>query len=367
MTGLDHITVRGFRSIASIEELRVGPVSVMIGPNGSGKSNLLGVFSFLNAIGEGRLQEYVIKAGGADKVLHFGSRVTGQIDIFISFGDGRYRYEITVQPGGTDELFPLDETVHVRDEERQYASHAAVYQAMGREARVSEASGGYAGRVRQHMRSWRVYQFHDTGSNSPMRRTADVHDNRYLRADGSNLAAFLYFLCRRHPDSYRTISRTVRQVAPFFEDFELEPQRLNPDKIGLVWRHVGTADYFDASSLSDGTLRFMALATLFLQPAECRPSMILVDEPELGMHPYAVTLLAALMRQASVEAQVIVSTQSSLLLDHFEPDEVIVAERDGGATRLSRLDSSKLSSWLENYSLGQLWEKNELGGRPMPE
>ena len=200
-----------------------------------------------------------------------------------------------------------------------------------------------------------------------MKRTADVNDNRYLRPDGSNLAAFLYFLREKHLGSYRTIARTVRQVAPFFQDFELEPQLLNPDKIRLEWRHTGTDAYFDASSLSDGTLRFMALAALFLQPKEYRPSVILVDEPELGMHPYAITLLAALMKQASTETQVIVSTQSSLLLDHFEPEEVLVADRVDGATQFNPLESSELESWLDNYSLGQLWEKNVLGGRPRRE
>ena len=200
-----------------------------------------------------------------------------------------------------------------------------------------------------------------------MKKTADVNDNRYLRPDGSNLAAFLYLLCKRHEDSYRTITRTVRQVAPFFEDFQLEPQALNPNKVRLEWRHAGTDAYFDASSLSDGTLRFMALATLFLQPEKYRPAVILIDEPELGMHPYAITLLAALMKQASTRAQVIVSTQSSLLLDHFEPEQVLVAERVDGATRFTQLESSKLESWLESYSLGQLWEKNELGGRPLRE
>ena len=200
-----------------------------------------------------------------------------------------------------------------------------------------------------------------------MKKTADVNDNRHLRTDGSNLAAFLYLLQERHRDSYDIVTGTVRQVAPFFEDFALEPQLLNPDKIILEWRHAGTDAYFDAASLSDGTLRFMALATLFLQPVEFRPSVILVDEPELGMHPYAITLLAALMKQASTEAQVIVSTQSSLLLDHFEPEEVLVAERVDGKTQLNRLESSELEPWLESYSLGQLWEKNELGGRPRRE
>ena len=158
----------------------------------------------------------------------------------------------------------------------------------------------------------------------------------------------------------------MQRVAPFFDEFLLEPLRLKPDDIKLEWRHKRSDQYFDASSLSDGTLRFIALATLFLQPEEFRPSVILVDEPELGLHPYALEMLAALIRQASVATQVIVSTQSSLLLDHFHPEDVLVADRVDGGTKLTRLEPKPLAKWLEDYSLGQLWEKNEIGGRPVP-
>ena len=341
---------------------------MLIGPNGSGKSNFIGVFSFLNAIREGRLQEYVIKAGGADRILHFGSRVTKQIHIHISFQEEANQYQIKLQPNDADELVSLSETVYFWDKSKHTSPYDREIGSMGREAGISmQDSKRIEYYVQRHLDSWRLYHLHDTSIGSPMKKTADVNDNRYLRPDGSNLAAFLYLLREKHEDSYSIITRTVRQVAPFFEDFELEPQRLNPDKIRLEWRHEGTDAYFDASSLSDGTLRFMALATLFLQPVGYRPSVILVDEPELGMHPYAITLLAALMKQASTEAQVIVSTQSSLLLDHFEPEDILVAERVDGATQINRLESSKLDSWLETYSLGQLWEKNELGGRPKRE
>ena len=368
MAELDYITVKGFKSIASIEELKLGPIKVLIGPNGSGKSNFIGVFSFLNAIREGRLQEYVAKAGGADKVLHFGSRVTDDLYIHISFREEVNQYDITLEPNGTDELFPQDETVYFWNKRSYNQPYEQRIESEGKEAGISRQSpGGIPGHVRWHLDSWRLYHFHDTSDQSPVKKTVDVNDNRYLRPDGSNLAAFLYLLREKHPDSYRTITGAVRKVAPFFEDFELEPLLLNPDKIRLQWQHAGTDAHFDASSLSDGTLRFMALATLLLQPRIYRPSVILVDEPELGMHPYAITLLAALMKEASTESQVIVSTQSSLLLDHFEPEEVLVAERIKGATQFNPLDSSELESWLENYSLGQLWEKNELGGRPRRE
>ena len=200
-----------------------------------------------------------------------------------------------------------------------------------------------------------------------MKKTVDVNDNRYLRPDGSNLAAFLYYLREKHEASYSLIRRTVQRVAPFFDDFLLQPQKLNPDKIRLEWRHKGSEAYFDASSLSDGTLRFIALTTLFLQPDVYRPSVILVDEPELGLHPYSITMLASLVKQASIKTQVILATQSPLLLDHFHPEDVLVADRVDGGTQFTRLESARLATWLENYSLGQLWEKNELGGRPAGE
>ena len=369
MSELDYITVKGFKSIASIERLELGPMTVLIGPNGSGKSNFIGVFSFLNAVREGRLQEYVIKAGGADKVLHFGSRTTERLYILISFQDEKNQYQIELVPNGADRLIPLSETGYFWDKTRGFPNPLpSSIQNAESEAGISRPyQMGIASYVKRYLDSWRVYQFHDTSVDSPMKKMADVSDNRYLRTDGSNLAAFLYLLRERHNEHYRLIVRTIRQVAPFFQQFDLEPEVLNPDKIRLQWRHEGTDAYFDGTSLSDGTLRFMALATLFLQPDMFRPSVILVDEPELGMHPYAITLLASLMKQASTESQVIVATQSTLLLDHFEPEQVLVAERVEGATQFTRLELSKLEVWLENFSLGQLWEKNEIGGRPVRE
>jgi len=207
----------------------------------------------------------------------------------------------------------------------------------------------------------------DTSPSSLVRKTAKVDNNRFLHEDGSNLAAFLYFLKEKHTDSYGLIQRAVQRVTPFFDDFRLQPRQLKPDDIRLEWRHRSSDQYFDASSLSDGTLRFIALATLFLQPEEFRPSVILVDEPELGLHSYAIEMLASLIRQASVSTQVIVATQSSLLLDHFAPEDVLVANRVEGGTQLTRLKSEDLAAWLEDYSLGQLWEKNEFGGRPGPD
>jgi len=351
---LEYITIRGFKSIASIEKLPLRPINVVIGPNGSGKSNFIGAFEFLHEISAGRLKDYVEIAGGSDKVLHFGSKTTKEVSFELSFAEGPYTLKL--RPTAADELYKYEETIPLQ--ETVPVQLATTDEEVAKWDQTSK-------RRLDCLLNWRIYHFNDTSFSSPMRKTAKVDDNRFLRPDGSNLPAFLYFLREKHQGSYNLIVRTAQRVAPFFDDFRLTPLQLKPDDIRLEWRHKRSDQYFDASSLSDGTLRFIALATLFLQPEQYRPSVI-VDEPELGLHPYALEVLAALVRQASVGTQVIVSTQSSLLLDHFQPEDVLVADRLDGGTQLNRLESPHLAKWLEDYSLGQLWEKNELGGRPVP-
>lgn len=366
MNQLDYITVRGFKSIASLEKLNLGKLTILIGANGAGKTNLIDIFSFLRAFMSGRLATYVRKAGGANRVLHLSSQDSKALEIEVSFNKECNGYRIRMEPIAGDRLTVVDErTWHwdknncPRREWTQIPRHMS-----GNEAGFSESRTRFPACVKQHLKSWHIYHFHDTGDRSPMKITANVHDNRLLRDDGANLASFLYLLRQKHANSYSFIVDTIRLVAPFLRDFALAPEELNPDRIRLQWEHAGSDAYFDADSLSDGTLRFVALTTLFLQPPKYRPSVILVDEPELGLHPYAINLLASLIKQAAASTQVIVSTQSSSLLDHFEPEDVIVTDRKDGASEFTRLESAELKDWLDDYSLGQLWEKNEFGGRP---
>jgi predicted ATPase len=324
------ITIEGFKSIRSIKDLNLRPISVLIGANGSGKTNFLDAFVLLDNALTHRMDAYAVEQGGASHLLHYGPKVTQDIRVSLS-----------------SNTFKSLRTHYVYLENDRIAG-----------------SRGYTGTVGAPMPSFRRYQFNDTSKSSPLKRTNQVDDNRFLHTDGRNLATFLYLLKQKHQKSYDLICKTIQQVAPFFDDFQLEPLALNPNTIKLEWRHVGTDDYFDASSFSDGTLRFIALTTLFLQPVELRPSVILVDEPELGLHPSAIELLASLIKQASKETQVIAATQSSLLLDQFDPEDVLVADRVDGATTIKRLEPEPLAEWLKEYSLGQLWEKGELAGRP---
>lgn len=377
MPALESISIKGFKSIRDVMvELR--DINVLIGANGSGKSNFLEVFSFLQAIHafnfnlgleDELLRQYVARAGGAEKLLHFGSRTTAKVSIHVHFQDTDH-YEVTLNTSEPDNLSLGSAIAHSSSTSSKVPSineRPAQYDyGSGGEIQSREVENSDDAFFRL-LSSWRLYHFHDTSRSAPIKRTANLHDNRYLRADGSNLAAFLYLLREKHEGSYRFMRNTVRLVAPFFDDFILEPLALNPDTIRLEWKHVGADDYFDVSSLSDGTLRFIALAALLQQPVELRPSVILLDEPELGLHPFAITMLASMVKTASVDTQVILATQSPTLLDHFKPEDVLVADRVDGATQFTRLSTEELTIWLEDYSIGQLWEMNDFEGNPMPE
>lgn len=360
MSQIRDITIEGFRSIKSVD-LELRPLNIMIGANGSGKSNFLGAIELFRTaicISENPAT-YAQRSGGASRLLHFGPKVTQKIKLAVSLSgsSGTFRAEWFHAANDTftwtqpfDEIKPPPEFEPTFDPDHYGPAYDYKF--------------SYLASV---VGDWKKFHFHDTGSLSPIKQTADLHDNRALRADGSNLAAYLNLLAKKHTQSYNFILSTIKQANPFIEDFILKPQRLNEQKIQLEWRQKGSDAYFDVHSFSDGTLRFISLATLLLQPESLRPSLILLDEPELGLHPYAIHLLAAMLELASADSQVIVATQSPILLDYFKPEDVLVAERVDGATEFHRLDSARLASWLEEYSLGELWQKNEFGGQPMPE
>lgn len=351
MPVIEKITIQGFKSIRSIEGLELRPINVLIGANGSGKSNLLEALEFLQAVREGQpaIDRYVGRAGGANRLLHGGAKTTGRM--FFEVRDNEeYGVKVALEPTAADGL-------RISSDWLIAAHHAEEYENPGLEAL------GQKGAKRSELGYWRTYHFHDTGRLSPLRQTNDLHDNRFLRGDGQNLAAYLYRLRERYNLRYEMITGIIKLTAPFFEDFVLEPSKLNPDKIRLEWRQKGSEDYFDAAALSDGLLRFIALVTLLYQPEELVPPVILLDEPELGLHPHAITLLASLVRSitATKEKQVILATHSPLLLDHFDEDDVLVADRFQGGTELTRMNPPK---WMSDCLLSEIWGRNYVGGRP---
>ena len=345
---ITSISIEGFKSIRCIRDLPLLPINVLIGANGSGKSNFVGVFTLLQAVRDDAVDAYILRAGGADRILHFGAGITRRLKVAVTF-HGNTWFELGLEAAEDDRVVVSSRTP------------------VGGRMLIRDGTTGATQLIRDQRERFRVYHFHDTSVTAPIKRTADLHDNRYLRDDGSNLAALLYRLRHKEPQAYDMIVRTVRLVAPFFDDFVLEPQALNEDKVRLEWRHRGSDAYYDASSLSDGSLRFIALATLLLQPTDLQPPVILLDEPELGLHPYAITILCSLVKQCSVDKQIVLATQAPLIVDQFEPADILVADRVAGRTEIRRLEQARLAEWLQDYSLGELWQKNEFGGRPLPE
>jgi predicted ATPase len=365
MSSLYELRIMGFKSIKD-QALQFAPLNVFIGGNGMGKSNLIGVFHFLRRIVDQQLQTYTGEAGGANGILYFGRKTTEQLYIRVEFRAAKdaNTYEFSLVPTDEDRFVFKNERTHYWDM-RKYESdrvfHANLWSGHS-EARITNADGRVAGYVRSHFESYRIYHFHDTSPAAPVKQTGDLADNRFFRHDAGNLAAFLFRLQQKEPNHFQNIEDTIRQVAPFFRRFKLDPSLLNPDKIRLEWEEVGSDTYFGPAALSDGTLRFMCLATLLLQPN--LPSLILIDEPELGLHPAAIQLLADLLQSAATRTQLIVATQSVTLINQLQPEHVWVAEREHGESVFRHLKSANMSAWLEDYGLGELWEKNIIGGRP---
>ena len=364
---VDQISIRGYKSIRELEDLSLRSLNVLIGANGSGKSNFVSAFRLLNRIVDRSLQVFVGQAGGADVLLHFGAQTTDQIALDLTFSQGHNGYRCTLVPTADDTLIFDKEQCWFHDVDRYQAPYDVSLGRGHQETQLYEESRrrphrSIADHVLDAMRSWQVYHFHDTSESSRVKKAGEINDNTHLRPDASNLAAFLYMLREVHPDHYQKIVGTIRLAAPFFDEFALRHDPLNPDRIRLEWREKGSDAYFNANTLSDGTLRFICLSTLLLQPE--LPATILIDEPELGLHPYAITLLAALLRSAAAQTQVIVSTQSVTLVNQFGPEDVVVVDREDGQSTFDRLGEADLEAWLDEYGVGDLWEKNLVGGRP---
>jgi len=360
---LDRVRVAGFKSIRD-QEIDLRDLNILIGANGAGKSNLVAVFELLHEIVNERLQVHVAKAGGAESLLYFGSKTTGQTCLEFRFGSNAYKCVLV--PSAKDSLIFEEEEIYYRG--RGFARRSSAVIGSGHEETHLHQESQKRSRmtIADHVlcafRSWRVYHFHDTSSSAKIKQTGDIEDNEFLREDAGNLAAFLYRLERKEPQVYRNIVDTIQIVALFFDDFRLRPSRLNEDRIRLEWQERGSDAYFNAHALSDGTLRFICLVTLLLLPDP--PTTILLDEPELGLHPAAITVLAGLLSSASERTQIVVSTQSVTLVNQFEPEDLLVVERQGPESVFRRLGEEEVASWLDDYALGELWEKNVLGGRP---
>ena len=364
---IDELTIEGFKSIKELKGFKLGKLNILIGANGSGKSNFVDFFRMLRAFADKSFQEFVNEQGGGDAFFFQGPKRTPEIKARLDFRNNWY--EFTLKP-------TADGSLQITSEVTGYLSNTRPLVGGNRESNLSDNKNaasdhfrGYKGipaHVYDAVSSWIVYHFYDTSSLAPMRRRHEAADYDELRSDAANIAPFLANLQEDEPGSYSLIRDTVRLIAPFFDDFTLRPRKQGDmESLSLEWKQKSSSFPFQPSQLSDGTIRFICLATALLQPN--MPGTVVIDEPELGLHPYAISILAALIQSASERTQVIVSTQSVTLLDYFDPDEIIVVNRSKGASTFDRLDETSLEAWLGEYTVGDLWEKNIVQAGPSNE
>ncbi|MDR0730966.1 MAG: AAA family ATPase [Treponema sp.] len=360
---LTNIAIEGFKSIKK-QTIPLNNITIVIGANGAGKSNLVSFFKMLNCMLSGGLQQFIGKEGGAQSLLYYGPKNTRVLTVSLSLEINSHKdvYEFSLAKAVQDTLIFAEEAAIFDGHKKEFGS--------GQKESVLSAERNIDNwTLKDFFSGCRFFQFHDTSDTARIRNNSYIERNKYLYSDAGNLPAYLYML-KNVSDNYRKyydrIVEKIRYVMPQFGDFVLEPQEVNPANILLNW-HEATGEYlFGPHQISDGVLRFMALATLLLQPPERLPKIIIIDEPELGLHPQAIDLLGGMILTAGRHTQIIAATQSPRLLDSFNCENVLVAERDNAdnCSVFKRLDVSELSQWLDEYSLSQLWEKNVLGGQP---
>jgi predicted ATPase len=375
---IERVELAGYKSFAGME-LDLGRITVLIGANAAGKSNFVSFFQLLAASLDGRLDGYVGAQGGAITLLHQGAKQTNEIRCALRVrteaGSGTLHQSLTFHP--PDRL--SYGRSHVPGARGRSRSQEVVFDDLC--SVVEDPGSSHPGQLVYFGLKDGIgtYHFQDTSLAGPMRRSAEIADNVRLHSDAGNLPAMLYLYRelekkqkKEHPkkrylgSAYSRIRMMVKKFFPAFHDFVLEPDRLNERRILLRWRQERTEHVFGPDYLSDGTLRAIALATLLLQPERDLPNLMVIDEPELGLHPLGIELIAGLIGAVSVKCQVILATQSTTLLDFFEPENIVVADAPRGISRFQSLDREELANWLQEYRVSELWQKNVIGGGPLP-
>lgn len=364
MLRLTSVGVGGFMSIKDLQPLQIRPMNVLVGANGAGKSNLISFFRLLGSIPAGKLQLYVGRAGGAKSLLHFGAKQTPALWARLDFKgkNRRAEYSFSLSSTATDELIFAAERV---GGPAAMGSHLkGVKLGSGhRESHLLDGEKDFR-EVAELLSDIQVFHFEDSSDRASIRLPGYIDDNRQLHHDGGNLAAFLFGLRQRNRRYYDRIVTSIRLVAPFFDDFDLAPMQTDANSIRLNWKDRDSNYLFGPHQLSDGTLRAMALVSLLAQPEDELPGLIVLDEPEIGLHPYAIEVIAALAKSASVHRPIIIATQSVALVNQFSAEDIITVTREEAQSKFERQDPAALAAWLEEYSIGEIWEKNLIGGTP---
>ncbi|MDM1354665.1 AAA family ATPase [Myroides marinus] len=354
---LDKVEIKGYKSIKELS-MDIAPINILIGANGSGKSNFLSFFNFLKEIYKQNLQQYVALNGGTERFLHKGNKVT--IDIAANVQLGVNGYSFLLKEGESGFVF-AEEVLSYRNS--SYFDGDLNINLYGTESKLKSNTKPRAQYIRDYLDSIIKYHFHDTGKQSPFHHTSNIDSDHFLLyEDGRNLAAFLYGIKEEYPKQYNLIVRTIQSVAPYFSDFYLQPNENG--NVQLFWTSKYSSTIYSSRDLSDGTIRFIALTLLFMQPK--LPSTIIIDEPELGLHPFAINKLSGMIKSVSKKGtKVILATQSTDLISYFEPEDIITVDQIEGESVFKRLDSENLKEWLDTYTIDDLWKRNIINsGQP---
>ena len=359
---LDKLTIKGFKSIKSLEDLELTNLNILIGGDGSGKSNFIDFFRLLREMMNGNLNDYIRNSGGISDLLFNGRKVTKELEFETRFGTRGYRFNIV--PGAKEDFSITNEARYYKPGTAgwwELSGSADGTSLLAREANSNSPNSQNSKYVYDAVKSWQIYHFHDTSEDAPMRHAEIIQDKSILRFNGANIAPYLLKLKTKYSDRYNEITEAVRLVTPFFDDFILRPEEYGQkQKVNLSWRQKGSDYPMQPYHLSDGSIRFICLATAMLQPHP--PATIIIDEPELGLHPFAINVLAELLQSAAKRTQLIIATQSPAFIDNFSIDNIIVANRKQGASTFERLEEKNFYAWLEKYSVGELWSKNVISG-----
>jgi predicted ATPase len=378
---IKRIKIHGFKSLKEIDfELR--PLNVLIGPNNGGKTNFLDFFAFLSEAAHEQLQDAIARRGGFHSLVFAGYADPKNQKLFWEIQcetpiveNPRISYKTTLTstlsfPPGTkveeESLGGQDLGVRKRpfsDLEKILAGHKILEKPKLKEEELviaQEPKELVEFMFRDYMRSWTIYEF-STAENSPLRREQSLKADIRISPTGDNLASVLHNLREQgqYREAYNEIIKTLKAAFPAFKDLHF-PSGGGEGKIIIRWEEGFRRD-FSANVLSDGVLKFLCLATLLLSSDP--PDIICIDEPEIGLHPGLIGLVAEMLVAASEKTQLIVATHSPQLITHLKPEDVVVVERENGATVLKRLPAEQLQSWLRDFTLGELWLTGVIGGR----
>ena len=360
------VTIEGFRSLKNIHNLELPQLTVLIGANGAGKSTLIRFFEMLGWMLKAKnLQEFVLRHGGGDDQFFMGARKTPRIHAELCLetasGHNDYRFDLAHVSAG-DTVMVMNEAIRFAPGHIQNEATWTEIDAVGKESGLLDwtTKTKTAQTIVSLLRQCSTYQFHDTSINAAIHNRWDVTESFRLRSDGGNLAAVLLDLRNSDRKRYELVVKQIGRVLPTFKDFVLEEEA---GKVLLRWVGRQSDKVFGSHLTSDGSLRLFCLLTLLNLPPDRLPDVMFFDEPELGLHPHAITLVAEMFKRLSKKRQIFIATQSPYLVDCFELENIIVATANNGETVLRNLPREHYQRWLdEEYQLSEIWLQQATGG-----